>query len=272
MIIPNVRNLNITLVRSYLKMRVDPVYHCNFRDTDGIIYYRKGCQSFDFSGNQKLVGKEGDIIYLPYGGKYVNHIVMPETEYYQIDLHIKSGDKIVPLFNEPFAIQNVDASKYELLFFQIHHQNVALGTEQEFSMFANLCDLINYIKTQSYSTNSLLLSKIKNSVDYINKYYMLNTPIKEIAGMSATCVTNLERIFKQCFNVTPSKYRNIVRINKAKQFLLSGLTIDETASQAGFFDAFHFSKTFKSIVGITPKKYIINELIAPYRVDENSQH
>lgn len=272
MITSNVRNLNITLVRSFLKVRVDPTYHCNFRETDGIIYYKKGCQSFDFANGKQLIGKEGNIIYLPYGAEYVNHIIMPETEYYQIDLHIKSGSKIVPLFGEPFIIQNVDASKYELMFFKIHHQNVALGTEQEFSMFADLCELINYMRTQSYSTNSLLLSKIKNSVDYINKNYMLNTSIKEIAAMSATCVTNLERIFKQCFNVTPSKYRNIVRINKAKQFLLSGLTIEETALQAGFFDAFHFSKTFKNIVGITPKEYIVNELISPDRIDDKGRH
>lgn len=268
---PNVRNLNITLVRSYLKVRVDPVYHCDFRYTDGIIYYKKGCQSFEFTDNQKFVGKKGDIVYLPYGGEYVNHVVIPETEYYQIDLHIKSGDKIIPLFSRPFVMRNVDTSKYDQLFFQIHHQNVALNTDQDFSLFANLCELINYMRLQSCSADNLLLSKIENSVDYINKYYMRNTPIAEIAGMSATCVTNLERIFKQCFHVTPSKYRNIVRINKAKQLLLSGLTIEETAAQVGFFDAFHFSKTFKSIVGITPKEYIIHELVNPYKTNAASK-
>ena len=57
--------------------------------------------------------------------------------------------------------------------------------------------------------------------------------------MSSRRVTNLECIFKQRFNVTPIMYRNIVRINKARQRLLSGPGIDDAADGAEFKGLVH---------------------------------
>lgn len=255
MMLSDVRNLNITLVRSYRRLHASAEYSCNGRDCDGIIFYKNGKQYFDF-GDISITAMAGDILYIPYNSKYVNRVFDPETEYYQIDFLIHKNQIATPLLEEPCVFHNSDIAKIERLTSQICQYNNSLEAEAEYACFAALCSLINIAVIQKKALEGVGDERIKNSVDYINKYYMKNTSVKEIAAMSSMCVTSLERIFKQCVNATPVMYRNIVRIQKAKQLLLSGMSIDTVAVSVGFYDAFHFSRTFKRIAKITPSEYI----------------
>ena len=148
--------------------------------------------------------------------------------------------------------------EYKPLIYQIIHENLALGDACPYACFANLCRCIDLLVTQKNRENNTALERILPSVEYIHENYQQNTSIEEIAAMSSTCITNLERLFKECFHVTPSMYRSIVRINKAKQLLLSGYSIDETAAEVGFYDSFHFSKTFKRLTGSSPGAFAKN--------------
>lgn len=46
-----------------------------------------------------------------------------------------------------------------------------------------------------------------------------------------------------------------LRIEAARGLLLRGLKLDAVARQTGFYDAFHFSKTFKKSCGISPSQF-----------------
>jgi AraC-like DNA-binding protein len=46
-----------------------------------------------------------------------------------------------------------------------------------------------------------------------------------------------------------------LRIEVARGLLLRGLKLDAVARQTGFYDAFHFSKTFKKVCGIPPSRF-----------------
>ncbi|EHU8832440.1 AraC family transcriptional regulator, partial [Enterococcus faecalis] len=47
-------------------------------------------------------------------------------------------------------------------------------------------------------------------------------------------------------------------ISESKIMLKSNITISDVALSLGFSDASHFSKVFKKITGISPKKYQIS--------------
>ena len=52
------------------------------------------------------------------------------------------------------------------------------------------------------------------------------------------------------------KYITELRIDKAKEMLDSGeYSVSQIASNLGFNDYFYFLKTFKRVVGLTPKQY-----------------
>ena len=68
----------------------------------------------------------------------------------------------------------------------------------------------------------------------------------------------MNRIFKKYLGFTIFEYLKIIRINKAKELLMNrNMKIYEIAEATGFTDEFHFSRVFKSVTGISPKKYAV---------------
>lgn len=66
----------------------------------------------------------------------------------------------------------------------------------------------------------------------------------------------LNRIFKKRMGLTIFDYLNTVRINHAKELLLtSNMKSYEIAATVGFCDEYYFSKIFKKYVGISPSQY-----------------
>lgn len=253
----NVRNLNIEIVRCIHRIRVNSFYDCKSRDADGLSYYINGEQRFVYD-DMTINGTEGTLVYLPLGSQYKNYVSRPETEYYQVDFILREYGIPTPLFDSPKYFEKFEIPESRALMTDIMNNFLTLDNSKQFACFSSLCKLIDLAISKRQNVNQTALTRINKSVQYINEFYGLNTPISEIAAMSSTCVSNLERLFKQCFGVTPSEYRRMVRINRAKQLLLAGLTIDETAAEVGFYDSFHFSKTFKKLTGVPPGEYARN--------------
>lgn len=74
---------------------------------------------------------------------------------------------------------------------------------------------------------------------YINKY-SLCTLFREITGMS------------------PMQYLINCRLMKARELLLHGVPVDEVCGRVGYNNLSHFSRAFKSKVGVSPKQYQMN--------------
>lgn len=77
--------------------------------------------------------------------------------------------------------------------------------------------------------------------------------LSEVAGLHPTYFSNL---FTRYMGITPIRYIQRLRIEKAQVMLLSSNENLETiARQAGFDDVFYFSRIFKRTVGVSPGKY-----------------
>lgn len=63
-------------------------------------------------------------------------------------------------------------------------------------------------------------------------------------------------IFRKSTGMTILGFRELQRINEAKQMLSTSLfSQKEIAYELGYHDVYHFSKAFKKITGFTPGKY-----------------
>jgi AraC-like DNA-binding protein len=65
----------------------------------------------------------------------------------------------------------------------------------------------------------------------------------------------LIRQFRRETGTTPHSYRNLLRIERARELLARGAAAAEIASDLGFADQAHFSRRFKRVVGLTPSSY-----------------
>ncbi len=78
-------------------------------------------------------------------------------------------------------------------------------------------------------------------------------PIAEIASRLVTSVRNLERGFRRRMNVSPARYYQSLRLEKARELLLyTNLSTLDIALQCGFSSSSYFSRCFQREFGMRP--------------------
>ncbi len=84
--------------------------------------------------------------------------------------------------------------------------------------------------------------------------------LSQIAAKCGVSDCYFRRLFQQYSGESPMSFRQRLRIERAKQLLLSDeqYTVSEVAQELGFADVYHFSKTFKKYCGVSPKQYMQN--------------
>lgn len=97
---------------------------------------------------------------------------------------------------------------------------------------------------------------VYKTIEYIKQNYSKKLTLEEIAEATYLSKTYLSSIFKKETGHSISSYINMVRVDKSKNLLLEdNMSIIEIANVCGFEDQSYYTKVFKSLIGITPKKY-----------------
>jgi AraC-like DNA-binding protein len=84
--------------------------------------------------------------------------------------------------------------------------------------------------------NSITLNTLENQF-YYNKYY-------------------ISKQFTKTFNLPIIKYYNNLRLDAAKDAILKGISVTETANLLNFNSIFIFSRFFKNSTGMSPTEYL----------------
>ena len=82
--------------------------------------------------------------------------------------------------------------------------------------------------------------------------------LKELAELSALSPFYLSHLFKEKYKTSPISYHNKLRIDQAVNLLKSSSKDVQTISyEFGYENPFAFSRSFKKVMGVSPKKYVI---------------
>ncbi|OUS76695.1 DNA-binding response regulator [Paenibacillus sp. MY03] len=91
---------------------------------------------------------------------------------------------------------------------------------------------------------------------YIDSRLSQDITLEEVACMVGLTPNYFSALFKKLTNETFVQYRIQKRMEKAKEMLaIPHYRISDIASEVGYEDYPHFTKTFKKIAGITPSEY-----------------
>jgi AraC-like DNA-binding protein len=82
-----------------------------------------------------------------------------------------------------------------------------------------------------------------------------NVSICSLAAVAGLSPYYLVRAFHQQVGVPPHRYQTILRVNRARKLLTSGLALSEVAYRTGFYDQSHLTRCFKRTLGVTPGRY-----------------
>lgn len=97
--------------------------------------------------------------------------------------------------------------------------------------------------------------RIERICDYIDSRYSGKIDLDTLSDLVRANKYHLLRAFSRAKGVTPYRYVQTVRINRAKNLIRTGRSLSDVAFETGFSDQSHFSSFFKNFIGITPKKY-----------------
>lgn len=99
-------------------------------------------------------------------------------------------------------------------------------------------------------------SMVQQVVEYIEQHYAQSVTLGQIAAAIRISESQLTHEFKRYTGNTPYQYLLSVRLQHARQMLITSvLSLEEIAPQCGFQSASQFIRVFKKHTGITPHKF-----------------
>lgn len=173
-----------------------------------------------------------------------------------------NGCQLDILFKEFYKNSSVKVSlgisdEISTLFLDIANTSSSKLATADLIMNQLLWTLITKIMLCDQATSEIqLTAHIADACQFIEKHFAQINSISDIASACYISKFYLCREFKRQTGRTVIEYLTLVRINAAKQLLIStNLPIIEIANQTGFHSSDYFHSVFRQSVGITPLKY-----------------
>lgn len=217
-----------------------------------LIFFISGELLTCFNGNM-LKDTANSIRYLPKdisGGEYTVEKIASSL---CIDIFFDTLDEM-----PDYAVSLKNMNELKPLFTKIYNiwNSKELGFYSEcMSIFY---DIIKKIKkhTNRYFTD-IQAKKILPSYNYMIKHFtQRGFNYKKMCAESSLSYDYFKEIFIKEYGMPPVKYVTMLKLDKAKELLITGhYTISEIAEICGFENIYYFSTVFKKHFGVSPKNY-----------------
>lgn len=210
-------------------------------------------------GSNKLILSDGDLFYIPEGVHYTAVWAGdPHIEYY--NLNVVSNSYNSSLSSGSFALQKIDSLSNTDTLDTVKHIFTLMQTEERvkkiealglyYTFYAKAFPMLKEAEPQKYSP---VLIK---AIEYMEQNYTENFSVADLAAVCFVSESRLHHIFTEKLGITPIKYRNQIRVERAAHDLRStALPIETIAEKHGFNSPTYFRETFKEYSGLTPKEY-----------------
>ena len=109
---------------------------------------------------------------------------------------------------------------------------------------------------QPVAMDAVLSHEIAKVVDAMRKnQYRDSFSLSDMAALSRMPVETFRKRFVSEVGMPPQSYQLFCKMERAKNLLKEGCTVRQAGIEVGMSDPYHFSKTFKNIVGMSPSAY-----------------
>lgn len=223
-------------------------------------YVVKGTIVFDDEHHHNLRFSAGDIIYLPSNTVYRSYWdTAEEGVFLSLNFHLCDGEGHTLNLADDITLCCSDKSgrRYRL-FAQMHDTWTKATAGYKLDCMAQLIGVMREIAAKAAQQelgeeNRAMLK----AIFYLEDHYLEEIVIEDLARIAHLKECQFRRKFKLLKGMSPVKYRNFLRMNKAAEMLRSReYSVVETAMCVGFDDPNYFSRLFKEQFGESPTQYI----------------
>ncbi len=224
-----------------------------------------GEADYSFNGSTYHVNK-GDILFFPKGMEHTaySHSSNPwsyfSTAFDTYFLDLESTEAFNSL---PNIFTTTLLSEYESLFGSLHRAWSGKKAGYLLKCRSLLLEILYLYLREALTANRdiphmAVMEKIIN--------FMLDNParsfsIEELAAMAGMSSSHFRLIFKKVTGISAIQYQNRIKINRARDLLLSGAcNVGEAAVSVGYADIYYFSRLFKKVTGVAPSSCVRRQL------------
>jgi AraC-like DNA-binding protein/mannose-6-phosphate isomerase-like protein (cupin superfamily) len=249
---------------SVVKKSVTPPsdFVCSYNSVlyERFFYVVKGTIIFDDERHKNLSFSAGDIIYLPAHTVYRSRWDTKEEGYFiSLNFLISDSNKnIINLADDITLCCRDKSGELYRSFCETYD-----GWEKASQGYKLVCmsHLINVMREIAIRSERHELGKenrdMLKAIFYLEENYLQDVEIETLVKMTNLKESQFRRKFKKLKGMSPIKYRNLLRINKALELMRSGeYSVVEISMIVGFDDPNYFSRVFKSYLGQSPTQYI----------------
>lgn len=186
------------------------------------------------------------------------------NDYY--DLHISENLSIFSILFQPQGVRQF----FNLPFQELTNRsvpldfiNVALSTELQsrlsqelsFTMRVQIAEEV-LCRQLTRSERGYDFERLKHTVELIRNSRGL-VEIEALSQQACLSRKQFERLFLDSIGMSPKQYLKIIRFQSAIHLNSQGklLSMTHLAHESGYYDQSHFINDFKSLTGLTPKKF-----------------
>lgn len=165
-----------------------------------------------------------------------------------------TGKNYFPKFNQPVIFRSELVPLLQELHYIIMEEELDFKKEELFFfLIEQLIEEHTEPNLQSNLENTNI--EIQAVCDYLENNYAEHIVLDELSTIAGMNKYSLLRNFTKLKGITPYRYLENIRVNKAKKLLEKGVEPIDAAIQTGFVDQSHFTNFFKNFIGLTPKQY-----------------
>lgn len=228
----------------------------NGRRSGGLVLVVDGSAEYCFDGAVHKV-KKGDILYLRRGMVYDSRVT-DDVIYSMIVVNFQFGSDAeanklpipwrIAFKSNPRAADLMDQLLTVWKSGQLFYRMKAYSILQEI-----FYELAIHCAQRQTGPN---MAKIIRSVEYMEQNYAGSIHLDDLARLSNLSPSHFRKLFTEVYGVPPIEYLNHIRIEHAKYLIASRqYALGTIAERTGFNSPQYFSRTFKAIVGLSPREY-----------------
>ena len=241
-----------------------------------LLSVHSSCMGYSVNGTSIFLEK-GDTIFVnsdqlhysyaipPREGRYVIAVLHPRILCSNYAVEAKAvlpviSNKKIPYIH--FRNGDRDAAAVQELMLYLHRQ--ALGNEflitktfyELWEIIMTRCNETGEFSRDEYVNKDVHNEVLKAMMNYVDKNYMNNITLNEIASAGGVSKSLCNTIFSKYTQMTPIEYIMHFRTRKVADLLQEGdLSMTQIAEQTGFSNASYMAETFKKFYKFSPREY-----------------
>ena len=219
-----------------------------YRQYNGFLLMEEGECHYTWDGGETDL-RPGSLIYLPFGSRHRLLAADGAFAFRQVDFTVTdaAGELLcfsaVPQLFFATAPADVTALFREMTALYEKPNGHFRLYETFYALLAQMADAL----TPAHDP------RIEPVLACLRDNYTREVNLEELASLSYLSRAQLYRLFLRETGLSPTAYRNRLRIEKAKHMLRdTDCTVGEVAALLGFDSIYYFSRVFRQIAGMTP--------------------